>query len=50
MLKHQLLNSDIKKMEEKITKKNSSIETYQAQLEAKFQKMEQAIAVYAAKL
>lgn len=36
-------DSDIKKMEDKITKKNTSIETYRAQLENKFYKMELAI-------
>ena len=43
-VKTSTLDSNIKKMEEKITKKNTSIATYQSQLEAKFQKMEQAIA------
>lgn len=43
-VKTSTLDSNIKKMEEKISKKNTSITTYKSQLEAKFQKMEQAIA------
>ena len=43
-VKTSTLDSNIKKMEEKITKKNTGITTYKSQLEAKFQKMEQAIA------
>ena len=42
-VKTSTLDSDIKKMQEKITKQNTSIETYKKQLEAKFQKMEQMI-------
>lgn len=43
-VKTSTLDSNIKKMEEKISKKNTNITTYKSQLEAKFQKMEQAIA------
>ena len=43
-IKQSTLDSDIKKMEEKITKKQSSIETYRSQLETKFKNMELAIA------
>ncbi len=42
-VKSSTLDSNIKKMNEKITKKNSSIETYRAQLEKKFSNMEQMI-------
>ncbi len=38
------LDSNIKKIQEKITKQNSSITTYKAQLEKKFQAMENMIA------
>ena len=43
-IKTTTLDSNIKKVEEKITKKNSSISTYKAQLEKKFQAMETMIA------
>lgn len=43
-IKTSTLDSDIEKMEEKITKKNTSIETYRTQLENKFYQMEMAIA------
>lgn len=43
-VKTSTLDSDIKKMNEKITKQNKSIETYRAQLEKKFQAMENMIA------
>ena len=43
-VKTSTLDSDIKKMSEKITKQNKSIETYKAQLESKFQAMEKMIA------
>lgn len=43
-IKTSTLDSDITKMEEKITKKNTSIETYRAQLEDKFYRMEMTIA------
>lgn len=43
-IKTSSLDSDIDKMEEKITKKNSSIDTYKAQLEKKFYQMEMTIA------
>ena len=43
-VKQNTLDSEIKKMNEKITKKNTSIETYKAQLEKKFQAMENMIA------
>ena len=43
-VKTSTLDSNIKKTEEKIKKKNTGITTYKSQLEAKFQKMEQAIA------
>ena len=43
-VKTSTLDSDISKMEDKIKKKNTSMTTYKSQLEAKFQKMEQAIA------
>ena len=42
-VKTSTFDSDIKKMEDKITKKNKSVETYRAQLEKKFYKMELAI-------
>lgn len=43
-IKTSTLDSDIDKMEEKITKKNTSIETYKSQLESKFYQMEMTIA------
>ena len=43
-VKTSTLDSNISKMEDKIKKKNTSMTTYKSQLEAKFQKMEQAIA------
>lgn len=43
-IKTSTLDADIKKTEEKITKKNTSIATYKAQLEKKFQAMENMIA------
>lgn len=43
-IKTSTLDSDINSMEEKITKKNSSIETYKTQLENKFYQMEMTIA------
>lgn len=43
-IKTSTLDADIKKTEEKITKKNKSIATYKAQLEKKFQAMENMIA------
>lgn len=43
-VKTQTLDSDIRRMEEKITKKNTGIENYRSRLEAKFKKMEQVIA------
>ncbi len=43
-VKTSTLDSNIKKTEEKISKKNSSITTYKAQLEKKFQAMENMIA------
>ena len=43
-VKTSTLDSNIDKMEEKITKKNTSIETYRSQLENKFYQMEMAIA------
>ena len=43
-VKTTTLDSNIKKTEEKITKKNTSISTYKAQLEKKFQAMENMIA------
>ena len=43
-IKTSTLDSNIKKTEEKITKKNTSISTYKAQLEKKFQAMENMIA------
>ena len=42
-VKTSTLDSDIKKMQTKITNQNKSIETYRKQLEAKFQKMEQMV-------
>ena len=43
-VKQTTLDSDIKRMEEKITKQNNKISTYKTQLEAKFYAMEQTIA------
>ncbi len=43
-IKTATLDSNIKKTQERITKKNSSISTYKAQLEKKFQAMENMIA------
>lgn len=43
-IKTSTYNSDIKKMENKITKQTSRIATYKAQLEKKFNAMEQTIA------
>ena len=43
-IKTSTIDSDIKKMTEKITKQNTSITTYKAQLEKKFQAMENMIA------
>ena len=43
-IKTSTLDSNIKKMNERITKKNTSIETYKAQLEKKFSAMETMIA------
>lgn len=43
-IKTSTLDSNIKKMNERITKKNSSIETYKKQLEKKFSNMETMIA------
>ena len=43
-IKTATLDSNIKKTEERITKKNTSIATYKAQLEKKFQAMENMIA------
>ena len=43
-IKTTTIDSNIKKVEEKISKKNSSITTYKAQLEKKFQAMENMIA------
>ena len=43
-VKTNTLDSDIKKVNEKITKQNKSVETYKAQLEKKFQAMENMIA------
>ncbi|MBR6127047.1 flagellar filament capping protein FliD [bacterium] len=43
-VKQSTLDSEIKKANEKISKKNTSIETYKAQLEKKFQAMENMIA------
>lgn len=43
-IKTSTYNSDIKKMENKITKQTSRIATYKAQLEKKFKAMEQTIA------
>ncbi len=43
-IKTSTLDSNINKINEKITKKNSSITTYKAQLEKKFQAMENMIA------
>ena len=43
-VKTSTIDSNIKKTEEKITKKNASISTYKAQLEKKFQAMENMIA------
>ena len=43
-VKSSTLDSDIKKMQEKITKQNKSITTYKAQLEKKFAAMETTIA------
>ena len=43
-VKTSTLDSDIKKMEDKITKQNSSIESYKAQLQKRFQAMENMIA------
>lgn len=42
-VKTSTFDSDIKKMEDKITKKNKSVQTYKEQLEKKFYKMELAI-------
>ncbi len=43
-VKTSTLDSNIKKINEKVTKQNKSIETYKAQLEKKFQAMENMIA------
>ena len=43
-VKNSTLDSDIKKVNEKISKKNTSIEAYKAQLEKRFQAMENMIA------
>lgn len=43
-VKTSTLDSNIKKMNEKITKQNTSIDTYKSQLEARFQAMEKMIA------
>lgn len=43
-VKQSTLDSDIKKMEEKITKQNKKVETYKTQLEKKFSNMELMIA------
>ena len=43
-VKTSTLDSDISRMEEKITKQNTSIETYRARLENQFYQMEMAIA------
>lgn len=43
-IKSSTLDSDIEKMQEKITKQNSKISTYKEQLEKKFNAMEQTIA------
>lgn len=43
-VKQSTLDSDITKMEQKITKQNTKIETYRAQLESKFYAMELSIA------
>lgn len=43
-VKTKTLDSDIKKLGEKITKQNKSIDTYKAQLEKRFQAMENMIA------
>lgn len=43
-VKTNTLDSDIKKLGEKITKQNKSIDTYKAQLEKRFQAMEKMIA------
>ena len=43
-IKSSTYNSDIKKMEEKITKQTQKVSTYKASLEKKFQAMEQTIA------
>ena len=43
-VKQSTLDSDIRKMEEKITKQQSKISTYKSQLEAKFYAMEMSIA------
>lgn len=43
-VKSSTIDSDIKKMQEKITKQNNSITTYKAQLEKKFSAMETTIA------
>ena len=43
-IKTSTIDSDIKKMNEKITRQNKSIETYKSQLEKKFQAMENMIA------
>ena len=43
-VKQKTLDSDITKMEEKITKQNKKIDTYKAQLEKKFSNMELMIA------
>ena len=43
-VKTNTLDSDIKKLGEKITKQNKSIDTYKAQLEKRFQAMENMIA------
>ena len=43
-IKTSTIDSNIKKVNEKITKKNASITTYKAQLEKKFQAMENMIA------
>ena len=43
-VKTSTLDSDISRMEEKITKQNTNIETYRARLENQFYQMEMAIA------